>query len=98
MIEVTFTIKQARKIMRAIHQYDDLTEIYEDLKQRISLHDYCIANKAPWRKVVRHYAEGAARYDELECGHRYQLRQSHRASCDWIEDHAKKRRCERCNL
>lgn len=96
MIEIAFTVKQARRLMRAIHTDAELNSIYEMLRMTIEQHDQHIASKAPWRKVVRHYAANGHHYDELECGHRYMLRRSHRPSCDWIEDHANKRRCEKC--
>lgn len=46
---------------------------------------------APWRKVVGR-ARGLHAIEELECGHRYVLRYSK----NWQEDHALKRRCQRC--
>lgn len=104
MIEMTLTLQQARKLLRAVNgdreinsTVDrDLADIHTYLAKWIGIADAQRAKLPPWRKVVRQRTDGLYSYDELECGHRYMLRQSSRAGCGWMENHAKKRRCKQC--
>ena len=93
--EIALSIPQARKLLKllkTISDDKDLVDIRDVVAYALELHDQEQAEKGPWRKVVSKYGDGIHRYEKLDCGHNYQLRQSK----GWIEDHAAKRRCTGC--
>lgn len=94
MIDLTFTIQQARKVVRALagNADADVTAVREELDRWLGVRDAQVKNMAPWRKVTAKRAEGVYRFEDLECGHSYMLRHSK----NWDEEHAKRRRCEKC--
>lgn len=100
MIELSLTNKQARKVLRALsgerrmnHVDDpDIAAIYEEINRWINVADAQRKVLAPWRKVIGADNRGGAGAEKLECGHWRMLRYSN----NWVEDRAKKRRCEQC--
>jgi hypothetical protein len=96
MIELSLTNKQARALAAALAGIPSVSDIFAEVSAQLDREAAHAARMAPWRKVIRCEAVGSYMRDILECGHTHMLRQSTRAGCGWIEDSAKKRRCEQC--
>lgn len=96
MIDLSLTTRQARRVLGALEgpsvTNKELADIYYFLKGQLDEAEAEKASLPPWRKVVSKTVET----ETLECGHTYRLKYSTKRGCDWIEEHAKKRRCKEC--
>jgi len=94
MIEITLTNHEAKRLLKATEGSTDaaVLAVREYLKKYLDTFEARKQKLAPWRKVVKSHIDGIRHWEELECGHRYTLR----TSKNWVEDNAKKRRCELC--
>ena len=95
MIELSLTIKQARKVHKVLGGIctdKDVADVYYELERWLKVQDERAAKLPPWRKVKETGSNRGYPFEVLECGHRYSLKWT----SNWVEDHAKKRRCESC--
>lgn len=94
-MNIPLTVPQARRLVALIKAKSEsnpsLMPVLDRLEWELHEHQKEQDAKGPWRNVTATHGSFRAK-ETLECGHTYILRRSK----NWVEDHAKRRRCARC--